>query len=235
VRDDLGSRWVIGSAVAVPLVRTLFRVRVEGIERVPASGPAILAFNHVSVLDGPVLAIETAVRRRREVRFLVAAEVFGHRFYRPLLRWFGQIPIRRAAHDARALEAAIEAVRAGALAAISPEGHVNPDPGAGMQRIRSGCARIAISAGAPVIPVGIWGTQRRWGASGPVWSALWRRRRLAIAFGPAVRPRPDDDPVTFGERLGGAIAAQVIRARALSSPNPGPLAADPAGRSTSPP
>jgi 1-acyl-sn-glycerol-3-phosphate acyltransferase len=232
VRDYLGARWVVGSVVAMPLVRTLFRVRLEAIERVPASGPAILAFNHVSVLDGPVLAIETAVRRRREVRFLVAAEVFGHRLYGPLLRGFGQIPIRRAAHDARALEAAIEAVRAGALAAISPEGHVNPDPEAGMQRIRSGCARIAISAGAPVIPVGIWGTQRRWAATGPVWSTWWRRRQLAIVFGSAVRPQPGDDPATFGERLGSAIAMQVLRARALSSADPGPLAADPARRST---
>jgi 1-acyl-sn-glycerol-3-phosphate acyltransferase len=231
VRDDFGAWWAFGSAVTMPLVRTLFRVHVEGIERVPASGPAILAFNHVSVLDGPVLAIETAVRRRREVRFLVVAEVFGHRFYGPVLRRFDQIPIRRGAHDARALEAAIEAVRAGALAAISPEGHVNPDPEAGMQRTRSGAARIAISTGAPVIPVGIWGTQRRWAATGPVWSAWWRRKRLAIVFGPAVRLRPGDDPTTFGERLGGAIAAQVLRARALPANSP-PRAADHPRRST---
>jgi 1-acyl-sn-glycerol-3-phosphate acyltransferase len=215
VRDDFGAWWAFGSAVTMPLVRTLFRVHVEGIERVPASGPAILAFNHVSVLDGPVLAIETAVRRRREVRFLVVAEVFGHRFYGPVLRRFDQIPIRRGAHDARALEAAIEAVRAGALTAISPEGHVNPDPEAGMQRTRSGAARIAISTGAPVIPVGIWGTQRRWAATGPVWSAWWRRKRLAIVFGPEMRPHPEEDLESFSRRLSVALEEQVLRARTM--------------------
>jgi 1-acyl-sn-glycerol-3-phosphate acyltransferase len=216
VRDEFGARWVFGSAVAMPLVRTLFRVRVEGIERVPGSGPAILAFNHVSVLDGPVLAIETAVRRRREVRFLVAAEVFGQRFSGPVLRAFGQIPIRRAAHDAGALQAAIEAVRGGAVAAISPEGHVNRDPETGMQRIRSGSARIAISTGASVIPVGIWGTQRRWGATGPVWSGWWRRRRLAMVFGPPLHPHPEDDLESLSDRLGTALEEQVRRARAIA-------------------
>jgi 1-acyl-sn-glycerol-3-phosphate acyltransferase len=216
VRDDLGAWWAFGSAVTMPLVRTLFRVHVEGIERVPAAGPAILAFNHVSVLDGPVLAIETAVRRRRGVRFLVVAEIFGHRFYGPVLRRFDQIPIRRGAHDAGALEAAIEAVRAGALAAISPEGHVNPDPEAGMQRTRSGTARIAIATGAPVIPVGIWGTQRRWPQQGPSFEPPWRRGPLAVVFGPPILPHPEDDVTAFGARVGSAIAEQVREARGLA-------------------
>jgi 1-acyl-sn-glycerol-3-phosphate acyltransferase len=214
VRDDFSGWWALGSAVTVPLVRMLFRVRVQDIEQVPASGPAILAFNHVSVLDGPVLAIETAVRRRRAVRFLVAAEVFGHRVYGPVLRSFGQIPIRRGGGDAHALEEAIGTVRAGALAAISPEGTVNRDPEAGMQRIRSGCARIAIASGAAVIPVGIWGTQRRWPSTGPNRSRLWHREPLAIVYGPAVHPHADDDLESFGQRLGAVLEEQVRRARA---------------------
>jgi 1-acyl-sn-glycerol-3-phosphate acyltransferase len=216
VREDFGVWWAIGSAVTVPVVRMLFRVRLEGIERVPAAGPAILAFNHVSVLDGPALAIETAFRRRRGVRFLVAAELFGHWFYGRVLRSFDQIPIRRGEQDADAVDAAIATVRAGALAAIAPEGRVSDDPEAGLQRMRSGCARIALPTGAPVIPVGIWGTQRRWPATGPVWSRLWRRQPLGIVFGPAMRPRPEDDATAFGERLSEALAAQVVRARAMS-------------------
>ena len=216
MQEDFSAWWAIGSTVTLPLVRMFFRVRVEGIDRVPARGPAILAFNHVSVLDGPALAIETAVRRRREVRFLVAAEVFGHWFYGRVLRSFDQIPIRRGEGDARAVDTAIATVRAGAMAAIAPEGRVSDDPEEGLQRIRTGCARIAIPTRAPVIPVGIWGTQRRWPATGPVWSRLWRRRRLAIVFGAAVHPQPDEDMTVFGERLGEALAAQVFRARALA-------------------
>jgi 1-acyl-sn-glycerol-3-phosphate acyltransferase len=216
VGDDFNALWAIGSILTMPIVRMLFRVRVEGIDRVPASGPTILAFNHVSVLDGPALAIETALRRHREVRFLAAAEVFDHNVFGPILRSFDQIPIRRGMSDARALGAAIETVRAGAVAAIAPEGRVSEDPESGLQRIRSGCARIALPTGAPVIPVGMWGTHRRWPFEGPIWAGLWRRVPLALVFGPALRPHVDDDIVSFGTRLGEALEVQVRRARALA-------------------
>lgn len=216
MHDDFSAWWAVGSAVTLPLVRMLFRVRCEGIGHVPISGAGILAFNHVSVLDGPALAIETARGRHREVRFLVAAEVFDHWCYGRILRGFDQIPIRRGEGDAGALGTAIQTVRAGALAAIAPEGRVGEHPEAGLQRIRSGCARIALPTGAPVIPVGMWGTQRRWPWSGPVWTRLWRRRPLAIVFGPPVHPHPEDDYESFGQRIGEALEEQVRRARAAA-------------------
>jgi len=104
VVEDFSPWWSIGVALTLPVEHALFHVRVEGIRHVPASGAGILAFNHVSVLDGPALAIETAHRSRREVRFLVTAEIFGHWFYGRVLRGFDQIPIHRGAHDADALE-----------------------------------------------------------------------------------------------------------------------------------
>jgi 1-acyl-sn-glycerol-3-phosphate acyltransferase len=216
VPEDLSPWWAVGSAALLPIVRALFRVRIEGIEYVPASGSGILAFNHVSVLDGPALGIETAFRRRREVRFLIAAEVFGHWFYGRVLRSFDQIPIHRGVGDEHALDSAIERVRAGALAAIAPEGRVSDNPEAGLQRIRRGCARIALPTGAPVIPVGIWGAQARWSSTGPHWSRLWHREPLAIVYGPALRPHPEDDLESFSERLGVALEEQVRRARALA-------------------
>ncbi len=216
MRDDFSAWWAVGSAATSPLVRMLFRVRVDGIDGVPAAGPAILAFNHVSVLDGPVLAIETAVRRRRGVRFLVAAEVFGHRLYGPVLRSFGQIPIRRGEADLGALGTAIEAVRGGALAAIAPEGRVGHAPDGALQRIRSGCARIALATGAPVVPVGIWGTQVRWPATGHARAPLTRRAPLRLAFGPSLCAARDDDLDSFGRRLAAALAEQVSRARAAT-------------------
>jgi 1-acyl-sn-glycerol-3-phosphate acyltransferase len=216
VVEDFSTWWSVGVALTLPIERALFHVRVEGVGHVPASGAGILAFNHVSVLDGPALAIETAHRTRREVRFLVTAEIFGHWFYGRVLRGFDQIPIHRGAHDADALETAIETVRGGALAAIAPEGRVGDDPEAGLQRIHRGCARIALPTGAPVIPVGIWGSQRRWSAAGPNWSRLWHRERLAIVYGPALHPHPDDSLESFSERLGVALEEQVRRAKAIA-------------------
>jgi 1-acyl-sn-glycerol-3-phosphate acyltransferase len=215
VIDDFDAWWRFGSLFTLPIARLLFRVRVEGLEHVPGTGPAILAFNHVSVLDGPALAIETAYRRRRAVRFLIAAEVFGQRFFGWIVRSFHQIPIRRGEGDKNALVEAIETVSSGALAAIAPEGRVNPDIEAGLQRIRSGCARIALPTGAPVVPVGIWGTQARWPKAGPTLRRPMRPT-LAIVFGPAVHPRPGDDIETFSTRLRDALEEQVRRARAMA-------------------
>jgi len=224
-RSELNGWWKIGIPLVVPLVRLLFRVQAEGLRNIPATGGAILAFNHVSVLDGPVLAAEIAARSRRELCFLVASEVSDHPIFGPIMRAFDQIFIRRGTGDSRALDLAIQTVREGALAALAPEGRVADDsaPGAStgeLQRIRSGVARIALPAGAPIIPVGIWGTRARWPSSGLIRSRLFRRTPLAIVLGPAVYPHPSGDNAAdikvLREEVRAALAVQVARARALA-------------------
>jgi 1-acyl-sn-glycerol-3-phosphate acyltransferase len=220
VSDERSLWWRLGAPLAWFIERALFRVVVDGADRVPRTGPAILAFNHVSVLDGPCLAIETSLRCRRQIRFLVAAEVFGKPFFGWVLRRFDQIPIRRGQSDRGALDIAIATVRAGAVAAMAPEGVVNADPVLGLQRIRSGVARISLPTGAPVVPVGIWGTQDRWPKSGPVLARIWRRSQLALVFGDPLMPTGDpesaEDIDAFRERVGSAIERQSRTARAAS-------------------
>ena len=217
--SELSPWWSAGSWVTMLLVRLVFRVRVDGIANIPAVGPAILVFNHVSVLDGPVLAIEVARRRRRESRFLVAAEMFSKPFFGWVLRTFDQIPIRRGQGDAHALDEAIRTVLAGAIASIAPEGQVNDEPEAGLQRIRRGAARLALPTGAPVIPVGVWGTQLRWPRRGPRFGRPWRPQ-MALVFGDPVNPVGNqDEPAdvdAFTDRLREAIEEQVVRARLIA-------------------
>jgi 1-acyl-sn-glycerol-3-phosphate acyltransferase len=213
---ELNAWWRYGLLVVGPLVRLLFRVRVAGTEHVPARGPTILAFNHVSSLDGPVLAIEFGRRVRRPTRFLSAAEFFDRRFHGWVLRTFDQIPIRRGQSDAAALDEALHVLRGGSVVAIAPEGTVNEDP-AMLGRIRSGVARLALPTGAPIVPVGIWGTQARWPRSGLRWGAPWRPR-LAIAFGPPLLPDGDADVEgdieALKDRLRDRLAEQVAIAQA---------------------
>ncbi len=214
--SELNGWWRVGSAITAALMHLLFRVRIEGIEHVPARGPGILAFNHVSVLDGPVLAIATARAAQRESRSLVAAESFRRVFFGWVLRRFEQIPIRRGEGDEHALDEAIRTVSAGALASIAPEGRVNDDGVRELQRIRSGVARIAIPTGAPVIPVGIWGTQVRWPKSGLTFRRPLRPT-LAFSYGPPLLPPADgSEQAGFLPRIGAAIDEQVERARALA-------------------
>jgi 1-acyl-sn-glycerol-3-phosphate acyltransferase len=218
VRGDLNGWWRVGVPLVLPIVRLLFRVRVAGIHHVPLEGPAILAFNHLSVLDGPCLAIETAWRRRRETRFLVAAELFRVPVSGWFLQRYEQIPIRRGQHDAGALDEAIATIRRGAVAAIAPEGAVNPEPGR-LERIRSGVARIALPTGAPVIPVGMWGTHRRWPKARRNWGPPFRPR-LGIAFGEPIHPDGDvgqqEDIDAFVDDLRLRLEAQLAAARTLA-------------------
>jgi 1-acyl-sn-glycerol-3-phosphate acyltransferase len=220
--SELNRWWSVVSAVAGILMRAIFRVHVEGETHVPSQGPAIIAFNHVSVLDGPVVGIVVARTRRRESRFLVAAEVFGQRIAGWVLRSFDQIPIRRGEGDIDALKEAVRTVASGAIAAIAPEGRVNEDGASEMQRFHRGVARLALATKAPVVPVGIWGTQERWPRSGRRYGRPWRPR-LAFVFGDAVVPTGDptdaEDLAAFTQLIREAIEAQILRARTVAEAN----------------
>lgn len=217
--SELNAWWAIVSAVANAAMRSVFRVRVEGDRNVPAQGPAIIAFNHVSVIDGPAVGIVVARTSRRRSRFLVAAEVFDQRLAGPILRSFDQIPIRRGQGDVHALDEAIRTVKAGAIAALAPEGRVNDDGATEMLRFHRGVARLSLATGAPVVPVGLWGTQARWPRSGRRYGKPWRPR-LAFVFGQMVPPHGDpgdtEDLAAFTQQVRAAIEVQVARARGIT-------------------
>ncbi|MGZ6545851.1 MAG: lysophospholipid acyltransferase family protein [Actinomycetota bacterium] len=217
--SELNRWWKIVSAVSNVFMRAIFRVHVEGVWQVPSQGPAIVAFNHVSVIDGPAVGIVVARKRRRESRFLVAAEVFHQRVAGWILRSFDQIPVRRGEGDSNALEEAIRTISAGAIAAIAPEGRVNDEGATEMLRFHRGVARLALATMAPVIPVGIWGTQMRWPRGSRRYGPPLRPR-LAFVFGDAVAPAGDptdaDDLEAFTQRVREAVDMQVARARAIT-------------------
>ena len=218
-RGDLNGWWRFGVVVVDLFMRLLFRLRVAGAERVPSAGPAIVAGNHVSALDGLVLALTTAQHARRMTRFLVAAEFFDKASIGWGLRLYRQIPLNRGKADAGALDEAVVTIRSGAVAGIFPEGKVNPDP-AGLQRGRRGVGRIALAAGAPVVPVGIWGTQDRWPKAGLHYRRPWRRT-IAVVYGEPIEPRGDADSLEdvqlFTDLVMTGIAKQVAEARALAT------------------
>jgi putative phosphoserine phosphatase/1-acylglycerol-3-phosphate O-acyltransferase len=214
---ELNTFWRVVLPPALGLLRLCFRARIHGTEHIPATGPAIIAFNHVSFLDGPVLAILVAHTLRRETRFLVAAEMFRKPVIGWILRSADQIPIRRGEGDGAALDEVIDTIRHGGMTAIAPEGRVHDRGGDdGMQRLRTGVARIALPTGAPVLPVGIWGTQTRWPRGGPKLR-LPVRPRLVIDVGPPLLPSGDlgdqADIDAFVERLRPHLEAQVEAAR----------------------
>jgi 1-acyl-sn-glycerol-3-phosphate acyltransferase len=218
-RGDLNGWWRFGVLAVGFVWRLLFGTRVEGAERVPATGAAIVAANHVSGMDGVALALITGKHARRMTRFLVAAEFFDRITFGWALRLYRQIPLKRGQGDRPAIEEALGTIRGGALAGIFPEGTVNPDPDAGVQRGRRGVARIALATGAPVVPVGLWGTQHRWPKSGLHLHRPWRPV-FAVAYGEPIPPNGDpnapEDVQLFAEQIMTAIGKQADQARALA-------------------
>jgi len=218
-RDALG----IGARTFVRVlswgVRAAFRIRVEGIENVPAVGSAVAAANHVSALDGVLLGVVIWWRGRRATRFLIAAEFFRKPLFGAVLRACRHIPIHRGQGDSGALDRAVAAAAGGSVVGIFPEGRVNPARDGPLQRGRTGSARIALAAGAPVVPVGIWGTQDRWPKSGLRRSRPFRTV-VAFSFGPPLTLRGEaasyDDTRAATDVLMGALEAQVVAARALA-------------------
>jgi len=205
--------WKVGVALLGPAFRLFFRLELRGTQNIPREGGAVLASNHRSVADGVLLALVGA-RRGRATRFLVAAEVFDFRFPGWVLRTFRQIPIRRGSQDAGALDEAERASQEGSLVGIFPEGRVNNEPE--MLRGRTGVARIALAAGTPVIPLGLWGTQTRWPRSGIRWR-LPLRPRVVVEVAAPVLGRGDatnpDDVRELTDAVMRAIQAAVAQAR----------------------
>ncbi|BBX59292.1 1-acyl-sn-glycerol-3-phosphate acyltransferase [Mycobacterium shottsii] len=141
------------------LFTLLGRPKVEGLEHIPSSGPAILASNHLAVADSFYLPL--VVRRR--ITFLAKAEYFtGTGVKGWINRWFysvsGQVPIDRTNSDAAqaALETAAGLLRQGKLLGMYPEGTRSPD--GRLYKGKTGLARLALHTGVPVIPVAMIGT-----------------------------------------------------------------------------
>lgn len=145
--------WII-KAILTPILRLCYRLHVEGRNGVPERGPVILAANHRSFMDS--LFLPLVIRRR--VTFVAKAEYFDDKKTAWFFRGVGQIPIRREGGTAseRALEAATEVLQAGGVFAIYPEGTRTRD--GKLHRGHTGIARLALRTGAPIVPVGMIGT-----------------------------------------------------------------------------
>ncbi len=142
-------------AVLKPPLRGLYRIRVEGLENVPRKGPAIIAANHVSFLDSFFIPL---VVKRRKMTYLAKADYFKSWKTAWFFKSVGQIPTEREGGEKskQALNVALGVLKEGKLLGIYPEGTRSPD--GKLYRGRTGVARLALTAGVPVIPCGLVGT-----------------------------------------------------------------------------
>ena len=171
---------VLGRAVVAPLARLLWRPEVVGRKNVPKRGPVILASNHLSFIDSPTITLLAP----RKVLFLAKQEYFtGTGFRGAVSRAFfsgiGAIGVERGAGAAaqQALDLGLARLEAGEAFAIYPEGTRSLD--GRLYKGRTGVAWLALTSGAPVVPVALTGTEH----VQPVGSRMPRLARVRIEFG----------------------------------------------------
>lgn len=191
---------------------------------IPATGPLLVCPNHISNYDPPAVG-HFLLWSGRFPHYLAKEEVFRW----PFIGWVGrncdQIPVRRGtSHAADALVPAREALRAGHVVVIYPEGHRTKDPDLWPMTGRGGAARLALTTRTPVIPVGQWGAQEVMPPHRFGFHVLPRRTMHVLAGDPV--PLDDlyaDEPspealATATDRIMDAITALVARARGAEPP-----------------
>jgi len=172
--------WVLKYILLGPLLRVLYRPKVNGLEHVPGQGPVIMAINHNSFVDSIFLPLMV----KRPMTFLAKDEYFttpGFKGFwmRTFFKGVGQVPIDRSGGNASeaALHTGVRVLDSGNILGIYPEGTRSPD--GKLYRGHTGVARMALAAQATVVPVAMHGTRD----IQPAGKVLPRVRRVRIEIG----------------------------------------------------
>lgn len=201
----------------------LFRLRVEGREHEPATGPVLAICNHVSAAD-PFIA---GVALRRSARYMAKVELFENPVLGALLRSVGSFPIRRGQPDRQSIRTALGALAHGEVLVMFPEGTRSSD--GRLMAAEPGAALLALRAGAPVLPMAVIGTQRTM----PKGTILPKRMQVVVRIGaPLAVPRHEGriDRTAldaWGRRFMAAIADLLPPDQQPATSPPDPPAASP--------
>jgi 1-acyl-sn-glycerol-3-phosphate acyltransferase len=205
--------YEVAHAVLPPVAKLVWRPRIEGLHNIPESGPVIVASNHLSFADSMVIPIVVP----RKVVFLAKEDYFtGTGVKGALVRgWFegiGMVPVDR--DDTRSaiasLDIALDVLGRGEAFGIYPEGARSRD--GRLYRGRTGVAHLALTSGAPVVPVGLVGTERLQ----PVGATVPRLARVTIRFGAPIDFTGRFDGVPLGRARREATDEVMAAIHALS-------------------
>jgi len=215
------------AAIVVPLAGLIFKVEVEGGEKLPREGAYVLAPNHMSEID-PIVVAVAVWRMGRAPRFMAKESLFRVPVLGWVLRKTGMVPVARSSSSSAArstIEESEKLVRHGRGVIVYPEGTLTRDPDLWPMRGKTGAVRVALEGDIPLIPLAHWGVQEvmpRYGKSISLWPP---RKRVRVVIG---------EPVDLGDfrdehmqpsalnaataRLMDAIAVLVGRLRGQTPP-----------------
>jgi 1-acyl-sn-glycerol-3-phosphate acyltransferase len=181
--------YYVGTTTMKALLITFSRWQVLGRENVPQKGPIIIVANHLNLADPPLLSASIP----RRIVFMVKQELYystpGARF----VRAFGAFPVHRGGIDREALHQAMKVLEQGLALGMFPEGTRSPN--AQMQQAFPGTALIALRSGAPILPVGIAGTEKIKG----VREVVLGHPHITVTIGKPFPLPPIDSKVTSAQ------------------------------------
>jgi 1-acyl-sn-glycerol-3-phosphate acyltransferase len=187
--------------------RAYFGLEFRGVENIPRGGPLVIAPNHQTYADPPLVTIPV----RRPVHYMAWDRLFTIPAFGWWIRRLRAFPVRVDERDMRATREAIRLLQAGEVVMIFPEAGRSTD--GLMQPFKPGAFRLAVAVKAPVLPVAISGGTASW----PPGRRLPRPGRITITYHPAVRPDVSRDARAaardLGDRAWAAIAATLAQSR----------------------
>ncbi|HVQ74387.1 MAG TPA: lysophospholipid acyltransferase family protein [Candidatus Binatia bacterium] len=179
--------------------RVYFGLRFEGVEHIPLRGPLIIAPNHVTYADPPLVSIPV----RRPVHYMAWNRLFQVPGLSWLIRRLRAFPVDVHSADPRATREAVRVLQAGEALMMFPEAGRSPD--GRLQRFRPGAFRLACSLGVPVLPVTIIGGHEAW----PPGRVLPRPGRMTIVYHRAIAPPRDGDLRAGARAMAGEVRAAI--------------------------
>lgn len=211
--------------VALPLMRAITRQRWAGGEHLPSSGGVLVVSNHVSNFD-PLALGHFVLAHGRYPRYIGKSDIWKVPGLGWLARACGQIPVERNSERARdVVQAAVDAIAAGKCVVIYPEGTITGDPEGWPMTPRAGAARIALTSGCPVVPIGQWGAQDVLGGKKLTRPHLFPRKLMSVVAGAPVdlvdlqdKELDHDVVAEAGDRIMDAIAELVGQIRGEQPP-----------------
>jgi putative phosphoserine phosphatase/1-acylglycerol-3-phosphate O-acyltransferase len=215
------------AAAARPELLPWINFDVEGLENVPADGGVILAPNHRSYID-PIVVAHVADRLGRPARFLAKKEVTDTPVFGHLIKSLGTIRVDRGSGSDTPLMEAARVLRAGELVALFPQGTI-PRGDAFFQpelKGRYGAVRLAVESGAPIVPVGLWGSERVWPRHTklPYLMNVADPPTVQVRIGTPFEPRSDDPAAATEDLMARIVDLLPPQARHYQAPTPEELA-----------
>ena len=181
------------------LCRAYFRLDLRGVEHIPPSGALIIAPNHQTFADPPLVTIAV----RRPIHYMAWNRLFAIPGFGTLIRRLRAFPVEIEAADGRAVREAVRLLRAGEALMIFPEGGRTMD--GRLQPFKLGAFRLAVAHEAPVLPVTITGAWRAW----PPGRWLPRPGRITITYHPVEHPKRAGDAREAARDLRDRVAAAI--------------------------